>query len=278
MRKRLRQALRASVCMKSKSFRKPSYSCVGGMNHNHYMVAKPPPGKSVGEVAPHLVAEWHPDNELTPFDVLPGSNVKVLWRCVKCHYVWATQVNSRAGRGSGCRKCYFARRGVAKATPQPGQSFGDLHPKVGAEWHYERNAPLKPTDVKSGSNRKVWWLCDEGHEWTVAPCDRLRGERCPECSKLRRALAQSTPKPGQSLSDLYPEIAAEWHPTKNAPLTAAEVNAGAEDEALVEVPYLWPRMEDRSRPPHPRKEGCPECGYERSAVVKSTPEPWGIAR
>jgi len=47
-----------------------------------------------------------------------------------------------------------------------------------------------------------------GHEWFVAPADRLRGERCAECSKIPSAIKRFTPKPGQSLADLDPHFAA----------------------------------------------------------------------
>ena len=33
--------------------------------------------------------------------------------------------------------------------------------------------------------------------------------------------------PQRSLQNRFPEIAAEWHPTKNAPLTAKEVTYGS---------------------------------------------------
>jgi hypothetical protein len=36
---------------------------------------------------------------------------------------------------------------------------------------------------------------------------------CPECARAR----WSIPEPGQSLAELHPAIAAEWHPTKNHP-------------------------------------------------------------
>ncbi len=34
-----------------------------------------------------------------------------------------------------------------------------------------------------GSNQKVWWVCDKGHEWEATVKDRSRGTNCPTCSK-----------------------------------------------------------------------------------------------
>ncbi len=35
------------------------------------------------------------------------------------------------------------------------------------------------------------------------------------------------PKKGQSLAEKYPEVAAQWHPTKNEELTALDVSSGS---------------------------------------------------
>ena len=53
---------------------------------------------------------------------------------------------------------------MVSKTPTPGQSFGDLFPEVAKQWHPTLNGDLKPTDVKPGSNERVWWRCDEGQE------------------------------------------------------------------------------------------------------------------
>ena len=39
------------------------------------------------------------------------------------------------------------------------------HPNLAEEWHPDRNGDLKPTDFTPGSDEKVWWLCEKGHEW-----------------------------------------------------------------------------------------------------------------
>lgn len=34
-----------------------------------------------------------------------------------------------------------------------------VNPILAKEWNYDRNAPLTPDEVTSGSNKKVWWIC-----------------------------------------------------------------------------------------------------------------------
>ena len=56
---------------------------------------------------PHLVKQWHPtkNGELTPKQLIYGSNKKVWWRCHKGHS-WETTPNQRTKpSGSGCPYC-----------------------------------------------------------------------------------------------------------------------------------------------------------------------------
>jgi len=41
---------------------------------------------------------------------------------------------------------------------------------------------LTPEGVVAGSNKKVWWLCDKGHEWCATIHNRSAGSGCPHCS------------------------------------------------------------------------------------------------
>lgn len=237
--------------------------------------ATPRPGQSLAERKPQLAAEWHPtlNGDLTPADVVPGSTARVWWRCSACQFEWPSPVYRRGRQGAGCRECSNVRGGILRATPKPGQSFADIYPDVAAEWHSTLNGDLKPTDLKPASNKKVWWQCDEGHEWKVSPSNRRRGEQCPECAEVQRHLTKSTPKPGQSLADLNPDIAAEWHPTENAPLTAADVNPGSKKKRWWRCKtcgHDWQTEPDkRTR----RGDGCPKCRYARVSRTKSTPKP-----
>tara|TARA_B100000579_G_scaffold401296_1_gene383655 strand:+ start:795 stop:1061 length:267 start_codon:yes stop_codon:yes gene_type:complete len=57
-----------------------------------------------------------------------------------------------------------------------------LHPEVAAEaegWD--------PSQVHSGSHKKLSWKCKEGHEWKVAPNQRTSRETtgCPFCSNKK---------------------------------------------------------------------------------------------
>ena len=114
-----------------------------------------------------------------------------------------------------------------------------------AEWDSARNAPLTPDSVSYGSKRKVWWTCAHGHHWQAAVHTRTgSGTGCPYCSGR-------LPLPGvNDLATTYPDLARQWHPTKNAPLTPADVLPGShlQPQQRQRLPSL------RRQKDHPRRK------------------------
>ena len=84
-----------------------------------------------------------------------------------------------------------------------------LKPTLAVEWHPTKNGRLKPDMVSLYSNKIVWWQCKHGHEWQASVCNRSNGNGCAICSnkKVLRGF--------NDLQTRYPEIAVQWHPTKN---------------------------------------------------------------
>ncbi|MFR5859319.1 MAG: zinc-ribbon domain-containing protein, partial [Clostridia bacterium] len=96
-----------------------------------------------------------------------------------------------------------------------------VNPTLAKEWHPTKNGDLAPYDVTAGSHRKVWWLCEEGHEWQSIIKSRNKGVGCPYCSNKRVV-------PGKNdLFTINPELAKEWHPTKNGELTPQQFTFGS---------------------------------------------------
>lgn len=161
---------------------------------------------------PDLVAGWHPTKNapLTPAQVSLGSHRTVWWVCEKGHE-WQAMVKTRVS-GCGCPVC-------AGRMLLPGEN--DLlttHPSLAAEWHPKKNGTLTPRDLSAGTRRKVWWRCKKGHEWCASVASRANGTGCPVCAGKQVI-------PGESdLASRFPVIAAEWHPTKNAPLTPQQLS------------------------------------------------------
>jgi len=168
---------------------------------------------------PELAAQWHPtkNHPLRPSDVYPSSQKKAWWVCpVDPNHIWEASIRNRAKLKHGCRFCASRSKYVS-----PGRSFADRFPELAAEWHPAKNGELKPSDVMPGSSKRVWWRCktNPAHEWeatvTVRTQKKSRG-LCPHCSGYYVSSANS-------LQAKRPDIAKEWHPTKNSPLTPDQV-------------------------------------------------------
>ena len=175
----------------------------------------PLPGQTdLATLAPELAAQWDPirNGSLQPQQVLPGSHRLAWWCCGKGH-VWQARISSRTA-GCGCPVC--AGRKIL-------ETENDLlvnYPEVARQWHPEKNRPLQPGEVASGSRKKVWWICDKGHEWYAAIASRTSGgSGCPVCAGRRVV-------PGENdLASRFPTLAKEWHPAKNGIMTPMQVTS-----------------------------------------------------
>ncbi|WP_161602188.1 zinc-ribbon domain-containing protein [Tautonia marina] len=201
------------------------------------------PATSLRALHPELAAEWHPtrNGDLTPDDVVPGSGRKVWWRCRRdTSHEWDAVVGSRA-QGCGCPIC----RGLRAS---PATCLRALHPELAAEWHPTLNGDLTPDDVVPGSEKVVWWQCrkDPSHEWKAKVQSRAKPSGgCPGCKSLRA---------------LHPELAAEWHPTRNGDLTPDKVTPGSKRKVWWQChatpPHEWQaQVNNRTN-----GAGCSICG------------------
>lgn len=163
-----------------------------------------------------LLAQWDIERNLplTPDDVTFGSHKRVWWTCPSGHS-WQAMVYTRS-EGAGCPYCTGR-----KVTPKQGGLVKQF-PLLTAEWDIEKNAPLTPQDVTTGSHKLIWWRCPKGHSWRAAVYSRTTlGTGCPVCTG-RQALAGEN-----DLATLYPDIAAQWDEEKNGALRPNNVTAGS---------------------------------------------------
>ena len=109
-----------------------------------------------------LLAQWDIERNLplTPDDVTFGSHKRVWWTCPSGHS-WQAMVYTRS-EGAGCPYCTGRR-----VTPKQGGLVNQF-PLLAAEWDVEKNAPLTPQDVTTGSHKLIWWGCPKGHSYRSA--------------------------------------------------------------------------------------------------------------
>ncbi|WP_448412428.1 zinc-ribbon domain-containing protein [Mycolicibacterium sp. XJ652] len=224
---------------------------------------QPSDGESLADQYPEIAREWDSElnHPLTANMVAPGSKRKVGWVCARCKFKWQARVNSRTGGGHGCPACGRRAAGKAKSAPRPGESLAEKLPDVAAEWHPTLNGDLTPHDVGFSSNKRVWWLCRScGNEWQVQVSNRRHGAACKKCSSK----AMTVPKPGNSLAERCPSVAAEWHPTLNGDLTPSDVAFSKKEKAwwiCAQCGNVW----EASIGNRAAGGGCPPCGRRAAA-------------
>ena len=164
---------------------------------------------------PKIAATWHPTKNL-PIrlsQISVGSHLKAWWECDKGHSYQAI-VSNRVG-GRGCSYCGGKKVLVG---------FNDLAsqcPNVAKDWDLARNQGVEPQSVMHHSNKRAWWVCDKGHSWEAVIASRVSGKGCPICANLVISSGVN------DLATLRPEIANEWHPSKNGSLTPGTIGAGS---------------------------------------------------
>jgi len=202
---------------------------------------------------PKVAEEWHPkkNRDLKPQDFTPGSKRKVWWKCKKGEdHEWDAVISNRTWHKSGCPFC--SGRVITEDI-----NLKNLFPNLCKEIHITKNKNINPKLLHPGSNKTIWWKCKKGedHEWQAKIVSRTRGTNCPFCSGNKVSTTNN-------LTNLYPKIAKEWHPTKNGDLKPQEFTYGSKK-------MIWwvcqngheykQAIGERSR-----GKGCPLCTHQTS--------------
>jgi len=210
-------------------------------------------------VAPELARQLHPtrNGALTARSISSTSSQKIWWRCpVGRGHVFQSQVSARVQRGIGCPFC--ARKRLA-----PEHALAHVAPAIARRWHPTKNGSLTPTRVSARSAAYAWFTCTSGHVFRTKIKRMVDDDRCPYCEGWE--VAADT-----SLAVLHPELAAEWHKSKNGAKTPAKVSPHWAEEAWWRCPHARDHVyrasiHDRAM----RGRGCPFCSGRRLSVTNS---------
>lgn len=111
--------------------------------------------------------------------------------------------------------------GSHEVTPRRGQGqmLAQARPDLADQWDRDLNGEHSPQSVPRGSTFRAWWRCNLGHSWQATVYNRtINSSGCPQCARRTRR--------GVPLPVSHPALAAQWHPTRNLPLTPADVTRG----------------------------------------------------
>lgn len=168
------------------------------------------------KVRPELWIEWDFEKNdglgLDIYEITYGSKKVTWWICLKCksHY---DMINKNRVKGSNCPYCHGLRINETNC-------LATTHPELVIEWHPVLNDKT-PYEITYGNDKKVWWICKNcDSEYDMSLNCRTNGKQnCPYCAGMR---VNHT----NSLFTLRPDIALQWHPTKNGDLTPKDVTCG----------------------------------------------------
>ncbi|MDO4312499.1 MAG: zinc-ribbon domain-containing protein [Eubacteriales bacterium] len=126
------------------------------------------------------------------------------------------------------------------------------------QWDGMANGEMTPKTITYGSGRKAWWRCERGHTWQAVINSRSNGCGCPVCAGKVALDGENDLKTEMS------ELAKQWHPVKNMPLTPSQITKGS--HRLIwwrcEKGHEW-RASVKSRA---EGSGCPICAGRKLLV------------
>ena len=208
-------------------------------------------------VNPELARQWHPtkNGNLTPTQIAAKSNKKVWWLFPyddpntgkHFEFEWQAIISSR-NAGLGCP--FISGKAVW-------EGFNDLqtvNSELARQWHPTKNGDLKPTQVTANSSKMAWWILSydvpldypvkhlrDKHfdfEWQAKIQSRNNDRGCPYLSR------QAVWEGFNDLQTVNPELARQWHPTKNGDLKPTQVTANSNKMAWwilsYDVPLNYP--------------------------------------
>ena len=171
-------------------------------------------------IDPRVSSEWHPikNGEVLASEINAGNSKKAWW-LGPCGHEWHAQIKDRVQKQTGCPVC------IGRLIIQGINDLAKTHPDLATYWNHDKNK-LRPTEVVAGSKQKVYWICPVGHEFYRPICDisiKTTGY-CPDCSP-KKIVSGFT-----DFATKFPEVAKDWHPTKNLDLLPNQVSPESHDK------------------------------------------------
>lgn len=213
-------------------------------------------------INPEILKEWDYEKNqkigISPSEIGIGSRKKAWWICSLGHSYQC----STADRSKGNGYSYCSGKKVL-----PG--FNDLefiNPLILSQWNYRKNAIL-PSQITIHSNKKVWWICENGHEWEASVADRTRvdgkASNCPICC------GKIIKKGVNDLATTHPMLLNEWDYEKNALLgiEPTQVSKGLAKKVWwhCDKGHVW----EATIGSRTSGRGCPACGIDKMIAVRS---------
>ena len=142
-------------------------------------------------------------------------------------------------------------------------SIAIKRPDLVAQWHPSKNGDMHPSQFSCGSNLKVWWQCEKGHEWETIIANRTgrKNTGCPYCSGNKAS-------EHYNLAELFPELLRDWCYDKNSNLDPKQLTPFTRQKVWWRCPkgHEWlTGIVYRTR----QNSGCPYCSGRTAGIDNS---------
>jgi len=171
---------------------------------------------------PTIIKELHPTNndEIDLMEVMAGSRIRLWWICKDCDHEWNIPLTNRTHNESGCPAC------ANLAIHIDGRNtLAMQNPELSEELHPTKNGNITADKIIPGSSRRLWWKCSScTHEWQSSSDNRSKkkgGRGCPAC--VNKVIHNDG---RNSMAKTYPDMARQFHPTKNGKLSPETILPG----------------------------------------------------
>lgn len=153
---------------------------------------------------PSVAKLWdYENNDLTPYEVKASTHKNYYFICDKKGHSFEQRLAYFIESGMSCPFCSGKRVLIG---------FNDLattHPEIAQEVNVEESQYL-PTEITSGSSKKVPFICNHGHHYISTPKNRVMQKNgCPYCSGKKTIVGKT------DIFSVYPEYEKFWDYSKN---------------------------------------------------------------
>lgn len=156
---------------------------------------------SFAQCYPDLLPFWSENNSLKPDKTPPTYTGFIHWKCEHGHE-WTRRIPLQEKLKS-CPICEMKNNNLFS-----------FRPDLLSHWDKEKNANTQADEVLTFSNKKYYWVCENGHHYTASPEALMRRKNaCPICS---------------SAGFTNPDLAKEWHPKKNGTKTPYDFSSSSQ--------------------------------------------------
>ena len=157
-------------------------------------------------------------------DQYQNENIRVKAICPYCNKIVLVmpRIIFRGQQSCGCMSKKLLWDKKHKILQKNKLTLGHLHPELIKL--YSKNNKISIFEIHSNSKIKRLWICEKygyDHEYEMTPNNTILGQKCPYCAGKKVLVGFN------DLATTHPEIAKEWHPTKNEDLKPTNFTRGS---------------------------------------------------